>query len=148
MESGVPKSAAERDRLADEHIRWIAGKTGWKTVARPQIETRSESELATMFFGGTTGSDSAGPLALYAREQHVVFLSDRLVFNALSDESILLHELVHHLQVANGIHFECREAEEGQAYRLQIDWLKEHGIQDPYRMLGLSESEISALACP
>jgi len=43
----------------------------------------------------------------------------------------------------------CPEEYEAQAYQLQIEWLREQGIQDPYKLLGLTELAIDSLSqCP
>ncbi|MBN2906338.1 MAG: hypothetical protein JXJ18_06500 [Rhodobacteraceae bacterium] len=44
------------------------------------------------------------------------------------DVSILLHELVHHVQLANRT-WECLQAPEWEAYKLQERWLAERGIE-------------------
>jgi hypothetical protein len=141
-------TAAAARRLAQDDVAWIARKTGWRNVSVPRIETKSGRELSIMFFGAAEGIDGLTPLALYGRETHVLFLSDRLVFDNLVDQSILLHELVHHMQVVNTVPSACREAAEGQAYRLQVMWLAEHGVADPYALLGISQYEVESLTCP
>ena len=52
------------------------------------------------------------------------------------------------MQVVNDVRTGCREAEEAQAYKLQVDWLVEHGVADPYALLGIAKSDIDGLACP
>jgi hypothetical protein len=65
------------------------------------------------------------------------------------DQSILVHELVHHLQVVNHIQLECWGRYEAQAYELQIRWLRTQGIEDPYRLLRATKTAIDSLAeCP
>ena len=47
--------------------------------------------------------------------------------------SILLHELVHELQYANGLHMQwCVPELEMMAYRLQRQWLAEQGVEIKY----------------
>jgi len=146
-ESRAKADTSERQRLAEADVKWIAAKTGWQKISLPEFQTKSNAELSTMFFGSPEGIDGGGPLALYAREQHILYLSDRLVFDNLIDRSILLHELVHHLQVTNNIQVDCREESELQAYHLQAQWLREQGAPDPYTLLGLSEPDIENLHC-
>jgi hypothetical protein len=45
----------------------------------------------------------------------------------LFDRSVLLHELVHDVQLANR-DWDCIGAPEWEAYRLQDQWLQEHGM--------------------
>lgn len=137
-----------RQTLAQAGVGWIASKTGWKTASVPRIEIRSSADLSTMFFGNAEGFEGVRPLALYSRDQHILFLSAQLALGNLLDQSILLHELVHHMQVINDAAFDCREETERQAYRLQAQWLSEHGIVHPYAFLGIPESQIEGLICP
>jgi hypothetical protein len=143
-----PSEVLAARRLAQGDVEWIAGKTGWRTVSVPALETRTARELAIMFFGAAEGFEGMTPLALYGREVRILYLSNRLTFDNLIDQSILLHELVHHMQVINAAPIECREAQEALAYRLQVVWLREHGVADPYALLGIAQSDIDGLTCP
>lgn len=138
---------AKARRMAQGDVAWIAAKTGWRTVSVPEIKTRTDRELSVMFFGVAEGFDGVTPLALYGREVHVLYVSDRLTFDNLIDQSILMHELVHHMQIVNAVQAGCREAEEAQAYRLQVLWLTDHGVKAPYTLLGIAPSEIESLVC-
>jgi len=145
----APETALDaRQAMADADVHWIAGKTGWTTISVPRIETRSTRDLALMFFGSAEGYEGVRPLALYARDQHILFLADELSLENLLDQSILLHELVHHMQVGNNAEFDCREETERQAYRLQVEWLREHMVAQPYAFLGIPEAQIEGLTCP
>lgn len=145
----LPQDASDtRQAMAEAEVRWIAGKTGWKTASVPRIEVRTTRDLAIMFFGNAEGYEGVRPLALYARDQHILFLADALALDNLLDQSILLHELVHHMQVGNNVEFDCREETERQAYRLQVEWLREHGVAQPYAFVGVSQSQIDGLTCP
>jgi hypothetical protein len=143
-----PSEVLAARRLAAGDVAWIAGKTGWRVVSVPALETRNARDLAIMFFGAAEGFETMAPLALYGREVHILYLSNRLTFDNLIDRSILLHELVHHMQVVNAAPLECREAQEAQAYKLQVAWLREQGVVDPYGLLGIAQSDIDGLVCP
>jgi hypothetical protein len=145
----TPANAIDaRQAMVAADVQWIAGKTGWKPVSVPRIEARSSRELAAMFFGDAEGYEGVRPLALYARNEHILFLADELALDNLLDQSILLHELVHHMQVSNNIAFDCREEAERQAYQLQAQWLREHGVAQPYAFIGIPEAQIEGLSCP
>ena len=44
-----------------------------------------------------------------------------------ADVSVLVHEMVHHLQNAAGLDYPCPEAREKLAYEAQSMWLERHG---------------------
>ena len=138
---------AETLALAQAELNWIAEKKGWKKASLPTIKTAPERTLAIMLFGTPEGFEGIFPKALYDRALHVLYLSDRLTLDAVLDRSILLHELVHHLQVFNDIEFECREEAEAQAYELQVQWLSENGVKDPYALMGIPRQQITNLQC-
>ncbi|MGC9420582.1 MAG: DUF6647 family protein [Rhodovulum sp.] len=52
----------------------------------------------------------------------------------LRDRSILLHELIHQVQLANR-DWPCLQAPEWEAYKLQERWLNEHGIDPEFDWL-------------
>ena len=56
---------------------------------------------------------------MYEQPTTTVYLSRPFALNRLFAKSVLLHELVHHLQEFNAIEFECWPAPEPQAYELQ-----------------------------
>ena len=89
------------------------------------------------------------PAAFYSKDEHLVYLADNWNKNDLVDQSILVHELVHHLQSKDHIQFACWGRYEAQAYELQIQWLQTQGVKDPHNLLHASEASIDSLAeCP
>ena len=66
---------------------------------------------------------------LNRRAHHVLCVSDRLTFDDLIYQSILLHDLLHFMQV-------------------QVLGLLEHGARDPHALPGMARSEIASLNCP
>ena len=66
--------------------------------------------------------------------------------NDLRDRSYLLHELVHHLQALNNVKAPCLAAYELPTFELQLEWLRENGIQDPYKFLDIDEFTIILLS--
>ena len=53
--------------------------------------------------------------------------------------SILLHELVHHMQNENKTDFMCRGKKEEEAYKLQDKWLIENGEKGIMESLKLND---------
>ncbi len=79
----------------------------------------------------------------------MIYLANTWKNDDVLDQSILVHELVHHLQMENHIQLECWGRYEVQAYELQIRWLRARGIEDPYRLLHATRATIESLAeCP
>ena len=76
-----------------------------------------------------TGDFEAGSniLALYDRKTKTILLKKSWNAESIVDRSILLHELVHHLQYENEIVDRCKGEIEQEAYEVQDEWLKQYG---------------------
>lgn len=80
------------------------------------------------------GGEHATPLprfirevvALYDDEQRTIYLADGWTGGSLADESVLVHEMTHHLQNSARLKFACAGAREKPAYLAQQKWLEAH----------------------
>jgi hypothetical protein len=139
---GIQNDRVISPKLVAGLIAWITSKTGWTVSDAPPVRFVSEAQLREMYFGGSVGSDNIQVHAIYSDEDHTVYLPDKWNPESLFDRSALLHELVHHLQVSNGVKANCPAEYGKQAFHLQIDWLHEQGIEDPYEFLKIDERYI------
>jgi hypothetical protein len=62
-------------------------------------------------------------VAVYDETNRTILLPDGWSGRTPAELSILLHELVHHLQTAAGLNYECPAARERPAYLAQEKWL-------------------------
>ena len=128
-------------------IAWIVGRTGWANQDPPSIRFVTPSQLLKIYHVGDEDVlNDVGLKALYLIGTHTVYLPENWNQNDLLDRSVLLHELVHHLQQLNNVKAACLAAREPQAYDLQIEWLREQGIQDPYKFLNIDEFTITFMS--
>ena len=128
-------------------IAWIVAKTGWANQNPPSIRFVTPSQLLKIYHDGDEDVLSDFRLkALYSIGTHTVYLLENWNQNDLLDRSVLLHELVHHLQQLNNVKAACPAATEQQAYDLQIEWVRAHGIQDPYKFLDIDEFMITFMS--
>jgi hypothetical protein len=61
--------------------------------------------------------------ALYDDRQKTIYLHERWTGATAADVSVLVHELVHHLQNLAGTKFLCPQEREKDAYKAQRAWL-------------------------
>jgi hypothetical protein len=122
-------------------IAWIAAKTGWLVQEPPPVRFVTPTQLLKMY-DEAGSSKNIQIRALYSTTTHTVYLLENWKPNDLHDRSELLHELVHHLQAINNVKAECLAANEPQAFNLQFEWLREQGIQNPYKFLDTNELTI------
>lgn len=130
------------------YINWIIQQTGWPAANIPPIKTASFARLRELS-GLSSDAEWIQPAAFYSKSEHLMYLADSWNKDDLIDQSILVHELVHHLQMEDHIQLACWGRYEAQAYELQIQWLRTQGVQDPNSLLHASEASIQSLAeCP
>jgi hypothetical protein len=84
----------------------------------------------------------ADVLAVYDDEARTIYLPEGWIGNTAAELSVLVHEMVHHMQNSAGKKFECPEAREKQAYQAQEKWLGLFGSDltgdfeiDPFTLL-------------
>lgn len=116
---------------------WIALQTGLSPAEPPQIELVTPNTMSERAFGPGV---AASPLlrALYSQPANTVYLRKNWDAANLRDQSELLHELVHHFQNVHKLQYSCGAEREKLAYDLQIKWLREKGVADPYEFLEIN----------
>jgi hypothetical protein len=84
-------------------------------------------------------------VALYDTRTGTILLDHSWRGDDPAEQSVLVHELVHHLQSAGDRRYACAQAREKEAYRAQSDWLARSGQDltsvfdiDPMMMLVLT----------
>lgn len=123
---------------------WIHNATGYTIPEIPDIKYLSTMDLRAYAYGcnqvpipngnediceakDNWDIDNRGPIALYDHIDKVVILNKDFDITTVHDQSVLFHELVHHLQYANDIDstVKCNGELEKEAYTLQDEWLHE-----------------------
>ncbi len=111
---------------------WISSVSGLPlSEDTPEITRVEPAEIARLANGpGVADPDvESGYLALYHAGSGTVLLRSDWDRQSLRDRSILVHELVHHLQAAAGRDYVCRGAMEREAYDIQAAWLEARGAE-------------------
>lgn len=65
--------------------------------------------------------------AIYDDRSRTIYLPDRWAAGSPADMSMLVHELVHHLQNTGNVTYACAAARERPAYQAQARWLELFG---------------------
>ena len=141
---------------------WISNQTGYSIPEHPSIEYLTKHEMRAYAYGCNDKSIPEGnedicaareywdldewsgiksPIALYNHEKKLILLDKNFNIETIHDQSVILHELVHHLQSYNGKDFEkkCRGNLEKEAYDLHNKWLKEKYNTNIYDVIGINE---------
>ncbi len=109
-------------------------------ASNPRIEFASPLKMAAMRYRGLASdrqpvrTDAADTIALarntvsiFDAERGIIYLPDGWTGTTPAELSVLVHEMVHHLQFASGATFECPQARERTAFDAQERWLAMFG---------------------
>lgn len=117
---------------------WISSHSNLQMSTNvPDIVLKEKQELHRIMFDChkknrkekfcENGSGSENLLAVYDNDTKTIYISKDIDRNSIVYQSVILHELVHHLQFENKMEDKvlCRNKLEEQAYRLQNKWLQD-----------------------
>jgi hypothetical protein len=98
----------------------------------PHIEYAPSAKMADIRSNHTHSAvqltqDTSDVVALYDDKRRTIILPEGWSGTTPAELSVLVHEMVHHLQNVNGEDFECVGAREKPAYLAQGKWLKQFG---------------------
>ena len=134
--SPIPRGDHALNALVPAYIAWIVAQTGLSAPDHPPIRFATATEMAMRY--GSPENSGLELQALYSRTEGAIYLPRQWLPDDLRQKSALLHELVHHVQKSNNMDLPCVAAYERQAYDLQIKWLREQGVDDPYALIGIN----------
>jgi hypothetical protein len=113
------------------------------TFPLPNVKLVSAQEISFLRYGAFTSvqrgeianqeQQTSGvlnrrqPVAVYDDLNETIFLPDNWKGDTPAELSVLVHEMVHHLQKKNHLNYECHGAREELAYKVQEKWLSLFG---------------------
>ena len=101
----------------------------------PRIELVPAAKIAALRYRGlvpNTGTETApgvqaaserDVVAVYSDAAHTIYLPEGWTGSTAVELSVLVHEMVHHLQNTGRVTYECPQAREKHAYMAQERWL-------------------------
>jgi len=128
--------ARPAEDMLDEIATWLDSNFDLPAIKdRPAVKFVPLMKLATMRAGDSAplhGPEINEPaqrwvVALYNYDLRTIFLPDDWIGKSPADQSVLVHEMVHHLQNLANLKFECPMAREKLAYLAQDKWLGRFG---------------------
>jgi hypothetical protein len=107
---------------------WLMEEFGLPTAREtPRIKIEDEGELARLRLGNSVSNQAHDILALYDDATRTIHLSEEWSKATRAALSVLIHEMVHHVQNLGEMTYECAEAREKIAYDAQERWLSRSG---------------------
>lgn len=151
---GAPQPS---EAVLREIVTWLSSNFDLPAIYEPpRVEFVPARKLADIrykaFLSRATANAAVDPaasdtlqrdtIAVYDDQTSTIFVSDAWTGSTPVEQSIIVHETVHHLQNLGKIKYECPAAREKPAYLAQDQWLKRFGTDletafeiDPFTIL-------------
>jgi Domain of unknown function (DUF6647) len=143
--------------LLTEIVAWLASNFHLQvTYDLPRIEFVPQTEMAVRRYRSlllarpdsamASSERMAQPeqmpqvVAFYNPQNKTIYLPDEWTAREANDLSVLVHEMVHHLQREAGINYKCPAEREKLAYEAQDKWLARFGrtLENEFEIDGLT----------
>lgn len=125
-------------------VTWLSINFGLPAVyEHPRVEFASAAKMAEVRHSrlaalrpdhGAAATEASSPAAsdhdvhaIYDDYGRTIYLPEGWTGTTPAEVSVLVHELVHHLQNVGGLKYDCPAAREKPAYRAQARWLELFG---------------------
>lgn len=107
-------------------VTWLATSYGLPAnYSHPAIRFLPEAEIYKARYGALRGVQALPDVvAVYDAKNRTILLPGDWTAVAPADVSVLVHEMVHHLQDLAGLTYACNEEQEALAYSAQERWLR------------------------
>ena len=126
--SATGATPREAPSLLDTVMLWLVSNFDLDVSADPPaLVTVPDTELVAMRYGIGTAVRPGEVVAVYDDHGRTIYLSDGWTGSTPAELSVLVHEMVHHLQSVADMRFACPAEREVVAYRAQEAWLSLFG---------------------
>lgn len=118
----------QTDHLLNLIVTWLS--TNFDLPANydhPIVEVVPAERIATLRFGSAGLRGPRDVVAVYHDKRRTIYLSEGWTGKSPAELSVVVHEMVHHLQNLGEQFFFCPEAREKPAYEAQELWLRMFG---------------------
>lgn len=98
-------------------------------AAPPSLASLDAQLLVEMRYGPGSPVAPGEVVAVYDHAANTIYVTEGWTGRSPADLSVLVHEMVHHLQAASGMRFACPAEREALAYEAQDAWLRLFGME-------------------
>ena len=122
---------ARAEELMNSILNWLVTNFGLPVIRDlPRMEFVQPAAMARLRYRGSAGNQAI-PLdggrdivAVYDDAKRTIYLPEGWTGATPAEQSLLVHEMVHHLQNLGNLNYECPEAREKLAFAAQEKWLE------------------------
>jgi hypothetical protein len=115
------------------------------TFENPRVEFISATKMTSLYSKSigqheqvamVTNQSQPDVVSLYDHHAKTIYLLDGWNGKTPAELSILVHEMVHHLQTVGGLKFACPQEREELAYKAQERWLElfKHNLEQDFQL--------------
>jgi hypothetical protein len=94
---------------------------------QPEVRFATHAQMAALRHGPTAAVHGRDMIAIYEDRTRTILLPEGWTGETPAEVSVLVHELVHHLQNVGQLSYFCPAAREALAYTAQEKWLELFG---------------------
>jgi len=116
-------------------VTWLSINFGLPAIYEPpEVRLIDQNEMIELRVSALDAEDAAkfrrtveqglSIVAFYDDQSRTIYLPSDWSATSTADVSVLVHEMVHHLQNVGNIPQECKEGREKPAYQAQAQWLE------------------------
>lgn len=115
--------------LLDTIELWLVANFGLRPASEaPDIVTVPASRLVEIRYGSASQVSPGEVVAAYDEANRIIYLTEGWTGRTAAELSVLVHEMVHHLQASASMRFACPAEQEVLAYQAQNAWLQLFGM--------------------
>ncbi len=141
--SEKPATAHPSQRVLKDIVIWLSTNFDLpRILINPNIEIVPRAEIEALRYKGSPWlaphdiavESQRGPLgarevvAVYDDAMKTIYLPEGWTGTTPAEQSVLVHEMVHHLQGLGELKYDCPPAREQLAYAAQDEWLRLSGL--------------------
>ncbi|WP_232816716.1 DUF6647 family protein [Paracoccus zhejiangensis] len=93
----------------------------------PELRAMTAADLVALRHGPNSSVSPGDVVAAYDHRSRTIYLTDGWRGQDAAELSVMVHEMVHHLQASAGMRFSCPAERERLAYEAQDAWLQLFG---------------------
>lgn len=105
-------------------VSWLAVTTDLPaSYDHPEVRRAPAEQIAALRYPTVNPAFRPSVLAVYDDAHRIIYLHDKWTGKSAVDLSVLVHEMVHHLQNRGAVKYACQGAREAPAYSAQNRFL-------------------------
>ena len=126
--AALPLSGAAMENLQSVIVNWLSARFDLPANHHhPRVKKLPAEQLTELRYDNSGLISHRDVVAVYDDTSQTIYLNQAWSGRTVADLSVLVHEMVHHLQNVGSARYACPAAREELAYHAQAQWLAAFG---------------------